>query len=152
VPTGGFQPGILEQAWERTPAALRDSFTGERPLLAALPARDEAALERLLLVEQMLWQCVNRERYLVYQRAWKEFYRAWQRDRIGEWPTVEPFVHQHRRVCEAARQHGLPPAPLATEAAKREIYDRGRHRATALVAATSDELALVAVPLDTMLP
>ena len=24
----------------------------------------------------MLWQCVNRERWLVYQRAWKDFYKA----------------------------------------------------------------------------
>jgi hypothetical protein len=120
--------------------------------LAALAERDEATLERLLLVEQMLWQCVNRERYLVYQRAWKEFYRSWQRDRIGEWPTAEPFRQQHRRVCEAVRAHGLPPSPLASEATRREIYERGRDRAASLVAAASSELTLVAMPLDTILP
>lgn len=146
------EPSILREAWERAPAALRDSFTRERPLLAALPDCEAATLERLLLVEQMLWQCVNRERYLVYQRAWKGFYRSWQRDRIGEWPTAEPFLHQHRRVSEAVRAHGLPPAPLATEAARREIYERGRDRAVSLVAAAPSELALVAMPLDTILP
>ena len=146
------EPGILEEAWERTPADLRDSFARERPLLAVLPQRDEAAIERLLLVEQMLWQCINRERYLVYQQAWKDFYRAWQRDRIGEWPTAEPFLRQHRRVCDAARVHGLPPAPLANEATRQAIYDRGRERAAALVAAAPAELALVSMPLDTILP
>jgi hypothetical protein len=146
------EPSILREAWVQTPAGLRDSFTRERPLLAALAERDEATLERLLLVEQMLWQCVNRERYLVYQRAWKEFYRSWQRDRIGEWPTAEPFRQQHRRVCEAVRAHGLPPSPLASEATRREIYERGRDRAASLVAAASSELTLVAVPLDTILP
>jgi hypothetical protein len=146
------EPSILREAWERTPADLRDTLSCERPLLAALPECDEAVLERLLLVEQMLWQCVNRERYLVYQRAWKDFYREWQRDRIGEWPTAEPLLQQHRRVCEAARAHGLPPAPLATEAARRAIYDRGRDRAASLVAASPAELALVAMPLDTILP
>lgn len=146
------EPGILQDAWSRIPADMREGFARERPLLAALPELDEASLERLLLIEQMLWQCVNRERYLVYQRAWKEFYRAWQKDRIGEWPTAEPFLQQHRRVCEAARGHGLPPAPLAAEATRREIYDRGRDRAALLVAASAAELALVAVPLDRMLP
>lgn len=93
-----------------------------------------AALDRLLLVEQLLWQCVNRERYLVYQQAWKAFYRDWQRDRIGEWPTSEPFLQQHHRVCEAVRVHALPPAPLASEVTRSEVFDR------------------VAMPLDAILP
>lgn len=146
------EPTVLQEAWERTPPNLRESFAHERPLLAALSDHGDAEVDRLLLVEQLLWQCVNRERYLVYQQAWKAFYRDWQRDRVGEWPTSEPFSQQHRRVCEAARAHALPPAPLASEATRREVFDRGRERVAALAAATPKELRLVAMPLDTILP
>jgi hypothetical protein len=143
---------ILREAWRAVNEADRNSAVRERPLLRGLDAWDDLRLERLLLVEGMLWQCVNRERYLVYQRAWKEFYRSWQQDRIGEWPTSEPFLQQHRRVCDAARQHGLPPAPLGSADARQAVYDRGRARAQALAAATREEMETVAVPLDAMLP
>jgi hypothetical protein len=146
------EPAVLKEAWERTPPDLRESFSHERPLLAALADHGDAELDRLLLVEQLLWQCINRERYLVYQQAWKAFYRDWQRDRVGEWPTSEPFSQQHRRVCEAARAHALPPAPLASEATRREVFDRGRKRAASLAAATPKELRLVSMPVDTILP
>jgi hypothetical protein len=143
---------ILREAWRQTAAANRESAARERPLLSVLDAVDDPQLERLLLVEELLWQCVNRERYLVYQRAWKDFYRAWQQDRVGEWPTAEPFLRQHQRVCDAVRRHGLPPAPLGTVALRQAIYDRGRTRAAALVAATPQEMKTVAMPLDIILP
>ena len=146
------EPSVLREAWDRVPADQCLAFARERPLLATLRNHGAAALDRLLLVEQLLWQCVNRERYLVYQQAWKAFYRAWQQDRVGEWPTSESFLQQHRRVCAAARAHGLPPAPLAGEATRREVFARGRDRAASLAAATPEELRLVAMPLDTILP
>lgn len=145
-------PGILREAWQNTTAAHRERGSRERPLLAALDAVDDLRLERLLVVEATLWQCVNRERYLIYQRAWKDFYRAWQRDRVGEWPTSEPFLQQHRRVCDAIREHGLPPAPLGAIAARQEVYDRGRARAAVLSAATPHEMETVAMPLGIILP
>ncbi|MFM8703856.1 MAG: hypothetical protein ACKOHG_08305, partial [Planctomycetia bacterium] len=145
-------PDILREAWGQAPAGARDAAVRERPLLRGLDAAHDLRLERLLLVEEMLWQCVNRERYLVYQRAWKDFYRNWQQDRVGEWPTSEPFLQQHHRVCEAVRRHGLPPAPLATVAARQAIYDRGQARAAAVMAATPEEMELVGVPLGTILP
>ncbi|NBX30020.1 hypothetical protein EBR04_06195 [bacterium] len=142
---------ILREAWRQAAEASRESAVRERPLLRELDALDDLRLERLLLVEEMLWQCVNRERYLVYQRAWKDFYRAWQQDRVGEWPTSEPFLQQHHRVCAAVRRHGLPPAPLDTVAARQAIYDLGRTRAASLVAATPQEMETVAMPLDIIL-
>lgn len=145
------EPEILREAWRQSPATSRDSFVKERPLLGVLETLDDLRLERLLLVEQMIWQRVNRERYLVYQGAWKEFYRRWQRDRVGEWPTSEPFLQQHRRVCEAVREHGLPPFPLSGENARHAVYERGLKRAAAIVAATAHELETVAMPLDTIL-
>ena len=145
-------PDILREAWQRLAPAGREAAARERPLLRRLDALEDGRLERLLLVEQMLWQCVNRERYLVYQRAWKDFYRAWQQDRIGEWPTSEPFLHQHQRVCDAVRRHGLPAMPLADATARESIYERGLGHAAALTAATPEELETVAVPLGTILP
>ena len=94
-------PEILREAWRQATPASCEAAIHERPLLAALDSIDNLRLERLLLVEEMLWQCVNRERWLVYQRAWKDFYKAWQQDRVGEWPTAEPFLQQHRRICDA---------------------------------------------------
>jgi hypothetical protein len=41
---------------------------------------------------------------------------------------------------------------LASEAARQAIYALGRDRAAAIVAATVDEIAIVAVPLDIILP
>ena len=143
---------ILRDAWRQATPAGRAAAARERPLLGTIDAVDDLHLERLLLVEEMLWQCVNRERYLLYQRAWKDFYRAWQQDRVGEWPTSEPFLQQHQRVREAVRRYGLPAAPLATVAARQAIYDRGQARAVALVAATPQEIETIAVPLDIILP
>jgi len=145
-------PDILRESWHQAAVTHRDSAARERPLLRVLDAIDDLRLERLLLVEEMLWQCVNRERYLVYQRAWKDFYRAWQRDRVGEWPTSEAFLQQHRRVCHAVREHGLPAAPLGTVDARQAVYERGRSRAASLAAATPEEMDIVAVPLGTILP
>jgi hypothetical protein len=144
-------PEILREAWRQFPGASRNLAIHERPLLSVLDSLDDLRLERLLLVEEMLWKCINRERYFVYQHAWKGFYRSWQQDRIGDWPTAEPFAQQHRRVCEAVREHGLPPAPLATAAARQAVYDRGLERAAGLVAATPEEITLVAMPLDMIL-
>jgi len=145
-------PAILREAWQQASAATRDGAAQERPLLRALDGVDDRQLERLLLVEEMLWRCVNRERYVVYQRAWKNFYRAWQHDRVGDWPTAEPFLQQQRRVCAAVRQHGLPPAPLGTAAARQAVYDRGREQAAALTAAPCREMDMVAMPLGMILP
>jgi hypothetical protein len=145
-------PLILREAWQQATPATRAAAAAERPLLDVLDGVDDRQLERLLLVEEMLWQCVNRERYVVYQRAWKDFYRAWQRDQVGDWPTAEPFSQQHRRVSAAVREHGLPPAPLGTLAARQAVYDRGRERAAALTAAPSREMEMVAMPLIMILP
>ena len=146
------EPDILREAWQQCGPSQREAAIQERGLLRVLDAVDAPRLERLLLVEELVWQCVNRERYLVYQQAWKTFYRSWQQDRVGEWPTSEPFAQQHQRVCDAVRKHGLPPAPLGTAESRQDVYDRGRNRAASLLAATPEEMEAVAVPLGTILP
>jgi hypothetical protein len=146
------RPDLLCEIWRQAAEPSRGPAIRERPLLAAIDGIEHIQLERLLRIEETLWQCVNRERYLVYQRAWKEFYRAWQRDRIAEWPTAEPFLHQHQRVCEAVSRFGLMPAPLGSATTRQEVYARGLARASALMAATPREIEAVAVPLDIILP
>ena len=75
-----------------------------------------------------------------------------QQDQVGEWPTAEPSLQQHERVCDAVRGYGLPSARLATVADRQAIYDRGLTRAAALAAASPQELETIAVPLDIILP
>lgn len=87
-----------------------------------------------------------------YQNEWKEFYRRWQKDRVGEWPTSEPFAEQHRGVARAAEEHGLPPAPFSGPEQKSELFDRAVQRASALMAATPKELEAVLFPITEILP
>lgn len=119
-------PVILREAWQQASAATCASAAEERPLLRTLDGVDDRQLERLLLVEEMLWQCVNRERYLVYQHPWKDFYRAWQQGPGGGLADGRAFFPAARaclccragtRVATGAARHvgcatgGLRPRP-----------------------------------------
>jgi len=143
---------MLKHHWNQLDEAARATLQVSRPLLNCLGNTPDPELERLLLIERSIWECVNRGRYRIYQNEWKEFYRRWQRDAVGEWPTAEPFVIQHQRVCEAVIRFGLPPAPLATESARDAIYQNGIAKSVALTAATPAEIEKVAMPLATILP
>jgi len=130
----------------------REHLAALRPLLGNLSACDDTRLERLLIVERAIWECVNRERYHVYQHEWKEFYRCWQNDQIGQWPSREPFAQQHRRVAAAASEFNLPAAPILTSEQKRAMFNRGIQRAVSLLAATPEEMQTVLFPIDVILP
>jgi hypothetical protein len=108
-------------------------------------------LERLLHVERAIWQCVNRERYGVFQREWKAFYRRWQADAEWSWPTGEPFWMQHQRVCDAARHYALPVQPL-DPARREQVYREGLRRAANLTGADATEQALASPPIEEILP
>ena len=123
-----------------------------RPLLRNLLTCDEPRLERLLWIERSIWEQVNRERYSVYQQEWKEFYRRWQKDQVGQWPSSEPFRQQHRRVAEAVIEFQLPARPLDPPGRKQAIFKQGIERACALMAATPEELAAVVFPIEVILP
>jgi hypothetical protein len=143
---------LLRQFWSVLDSSSREHLGKIRPLLGILPACDEIRLERLLMVERAIWECVNRERYLVYQYEWKDFYRRWQKDQVGQWPSSEPFAQQHRRVAEAALELSLPAAPISTPAQKQGIFNKGIQRAVTLLAATSEEMQTVLFPIDVILP
>lgn len=142
----------LRQAWQSCPTAERAGYLARRPVLRQLEGEiSDERLERLLHVERALWQGVNRERYGLYQREWKAFYRRWQSAAEWSWPVAEPFWTQHQRVVSAARQHGLPPDPLAGPA-RVLAYEQGVRRASTLTGASPAELELVQPPLEEMLP
>ena len=111
------EPDILRLAWGRVPNAARDDIVAERPLLAHLESLDPSRLDRMLLIERTLWECINRER-------------------LSGLPTG---------------MEGFLPA-LAAVARRTELYVAGRNRARSLVAATDEELAMVAMPLGIILP
>jgi hypothetical protein len=146
------EASLLRQHWDGLAGTDREWLSTLRPLLGILLTQGEGPLERLLAIERSIWEAVNRERYLRYQHEWKEFYRRWQKDRVGEWPTTESFAEQHQRVARAVAEHCLPPTPLLTPDQKQEVYDQGVRRAVALMAATPAELAAVLFPIEVILP
>ena len=143
---------LLQQFWHQIDDSTRSSLQAIRPLLASLENASSIYLERLLLIEQKIWETINRERYRIYQHEWKEFYRRWQRDAVGEWPISHPFASQHPALCEAVVKFELPPYPIALQTARESIYDKGIARTMALTSATAEEISLVAMPLEAILP
>ncbi|MCW5557641.1 MAG: hypothetical protein KIT22_07405 [Verrucomicrobiae bacterium] len=145
-------PSLLKSYFAQLPSGQLARFTEQRPLLRHIADSGETDLERLLLVEVSIWQAVNRERYLVYQHVWKEFYRRWLAAEPGVWPSQEPFSAQHRRLVAAVARHGLPSSPLTAEPDRRAAYDRGIARARALMRASEEEVHATAPPFATIFP
>jgi hypothetical protein len=144
----------LVAAWQMAAPEIRERMAARRPLLRALaflPALERLRLERLFLLERLVWERVNAQRHSRFTRPWRQFYRNWREEYGWVWPTAEPFPQQHERLVAAARAHGLPKDPLAglskeafVEAAVREVC--------ALAAATNAEVAQVLPPLYEVLP
>ena len=108
-------------------------------------------MDRLLLIERLVWERVNDRRHGLYTRAWKDFCRRWRTEEGWAWPVNEPFPTQHRRLLLAARAHGLPPKPLAA-LSRDELVRLAVAKVTSLAAATESEPAQVRPPLEEMLP
>ncbi len=122
-------PAKLVAAWQSTDASSREAAAVRRPLLRRLATEtDPDRLLGFIRLERLIWESVNQERYGLFERAWKDFYRRWKTEAGWQWPTVEAFSAQHARLKEAARRHGLPDDPLRTSS-RDEIVDRGLRRA-----------------------
>src|SRR5207302_7910589 len=68
----------LLSVWAPADQAQRAVAKARRPLLGLLETdKDPDRLDGFLRIERLIWECVNSERYSVYARAWKEFYRTW---------------------------------------------------------------------------
>lgn len=154
LPTGLLHitsPIRLRAAWAAADETTRQQMAVRRPLLARLDAtRTEGQLDRLLLLERLLWERVNEQRHSAYTRAWKNFYRLWWKEQEWEWPTSEPFWMQHQRVVKAVHQYQLPPNPLA-EVTKEDLIRSALQRLAEMGFPESD-VAQVLPPVEELLP
>ena len=144
---------VLQEAWSALDSQTRHELAARRPLLALLsqsPPLPRPRLELLLLVERLVWERVNRQRYGRYTTSWKNFFRAWRRE-DAVWPTDEPFQLQHARLLEAARHHGLPPDPFA-DAERAEVVQMAVNEILAMERFTEGDVASVLPPSYELLP
>jgi len=119
--------------------------------LTVPPPPPPEEMDRLLLLERLIWQRVNEKRHRAYTRNWKEFYRRWRGEDDWQWPTHEGFCLQHRRLVDAARQHGLEFNPLPVTA-REELIKVAVQEVSKLVAAGKNEVAQVLPSVDQLLP
>lgn len=141
----------LLTAWAETDELTRQRLAARRPLLACLRRPlTPAGVQRLLLVERLVWEQVNDERYGRYTRAWKEFYRRWRREESWDWPKSEPFWIQHSYLAQAVRQCALPPDPLANVAPADLVKAAVRHLNE--MGFAESEVLEVLPPVEELLP
>lgn len=143
----------LRQAWKLLDPATRAAMAARRPLLKAIagpPPITRPRFELLIMVERLVWERVNQQRYSRYTKPWKQFYCRWRREN-PVWPTDDPFARQHTRLLEAARSHGLPPNPMANAPAA-QLVQAAVQEILALERFTKEDVAAVLPPLYELLP
>lgn len=142
----------LLSVWPQSEAEARDIAVRRRPLLQLLEREnDPDRLDGFLRLERLLWECVNAERHGLYTRAWKDFYRSWQKEPGFTWPSREPFARQHQRVLLAARGHGLPCNPVGA-VGREAIVAKALDRAVVKAQTTPEILNMIQPPIEEMLP
>jgi hypothetical protein len=109
-------------------------------------------IEAAIRAGRMIWESVNRERYRLYQREWKAFYRRWQSEPEWHRPTVEPFAQQHARLMSAAGRYELPCDPFAAAGSRNELFQRGLERASVLANRKPSDMLALAPPITEILP
>ncbi len=142
----------LLSVWAQADQAQRAVAKARRPLLGLLETdNDPDRLDGFLRIERLIWECVNNERYSIYARAWKDFYRAWQKQADFVWPLEAPFAQQHEWVKSAARRLNLPPDPLG-DVGREDILRKALARAKVKGMTSLENLSLVQPPLTELLP
>jgi hypothetical protein len=154
LPTGLLHinhPKLLRDAWRTTDQNTKARMGARRPLLTRLDDLPSAGeLDRLLLLERLVWERVNYERHSRYTSSWKSFYRRWWTEKEWQWPTSEPFWMQHKRVVRAVHEHKLPPDPLAS-LSKSQLIDAALLRLEEM-GFPQTEVAQVLPPVEELLP
>lgn len=146
-----MSPSALLDAWAELNETQRRQMAARRPLLAHLEGKTaQGEIERLLLLERLVWERVNEERHTRYTRAFKSFYREWRGEPEWEWPTAEPFWMQHKRLVKAVHAHKLPPNPLG-DISKEDLI-RAALRRLAMMGFPETEVAQVLPPVEELLP
>jgi hypothetical protein len=140
----------LIENWNKVPANDRSELIRQRPLLGLIDSQPNR-LRRAIVIERQLWISVNSERYGIYQRLWKDFFRQWRQEPKFEWPTEIPFLRQHEMLLAAAQHYGLPPMPL-DETERRGALMKAKTDAAEIFAAGDDELEQITPPLEVLLP
>jgi len=146
----GQEADWLIDAWSQVPEKTRVGLIRQRPLLGLIDTQPRQ-LRRAIVIEKQVWGSINRERYGVYQRSWKQFYRHWRREPDFQWPGRIPFREQHARLEEAAVRYALPSSPL-DDSARRAALAKARADAAEILAASDEELDNTVPPLEVLLP
>jgi len=146
----GQEADWLIDAWSQVPEDSRVGLIRQRPLLGLIDTQPHR-LRRAIVIEKHVWGSINRERYSVYQRSWKEFYRQWRREPGFQWPRQIPFLEQHARLDEAAGRYSLPQLPL-DDSARHAALATARADAAEILAASDEELENIVPPLEVLLP
>jgi hypothetical protein len=145
-------PVKLLGCWDGAAPATRENALHRRPLLGLLRHENNPdRLDGFLRLERMVWECVNDERYGLYTKAWKTFYRTWQAEPDFDWPVNEPFAAQHQRVSSAAHRCGLVADPL-TSVGREAVLQKALARAVLKGQTTHETLELVQPPIRELLP
>lgn len=121
-----------------------------RPLLQAIQRHPERG-RRYLLIERMIWQEVNKERYRPYQQALKVFFRRLRQDQAAQWPITGSFAEQHQQVARLCQTHQLPENPLEKKT-KAEMIIAALGAVRELLNVSDGELASIAPPPEVLLP
>src|SRR5437867_5482426 len=142
----------LLSVWPQAGPEARAAALRRRPLLRLLERETDAdRLDGFLRLERLIWECVNDERYSLFTRSWKDFYRAWQKHPAFAGPIPEPFVQQHHRLLQAARDRKLVPDPVGA-VGREAILSRALDRAAVKAQSSRETLILVQPPLEELLP
>ncbi len=140
----------LVETWNTIPENERAELIRWRPLLGSIDSEPHR-LRRAIAIEKQLWVSINRERYGVYKRTWKDFFRKWRREADFRWPPKTSFDEQHHMLSLAARKYKLPMDPLK-DSARLEALAQSRADAAEILLASDEELARIAPPLEVLLP
>jgi len=142
----------LKSAWSEIQTSTRLALVKHRPLLRLLDAESDLdRIDAFVRIERIVWECMNQERYELFASDWKGFYRRWRTISGWQWPTSEPFCHQHDRLMASAREHGLTPDPVGAVGRDR-ILATALSRAARRAHCSPELIALVLPPHTTLLP
>jgi hypothetical protein len=145
----GMEAEWLVSVWENVSFENRSTLVVQRPLLGIVD-REPKRLKRCLLIEKYLWATVNRGRYHLYTRHWKDFYHQWRQEPGFVWPMNASFAQQHDKLTQAVLRYQLPfDVVYANRAA---IIAKAAAETMEVFAATEDELNAIMPPVELLLP
>lgn len=145
----GLDAEWLISAWETVSPKDRNELIAQRPILRLVDQHPNR-LKRSLLIEKYLWAAVNRGRYQLYMRHWKDFYHQWRMQPDFAWPLKASYALQHEQLTQAVLRYKLPYDVVSAKRA--EIIEKAAAETMEVFAATEDELNAIMPPIELLLP